>query len=378
MGKTLDRFSDALDVLFGRAAIMRCELTPTWQVASNSFAPSQPLPAPAGQSIAVFPGGGTQGLMSLIFADAFEKETDKPFHKSFDFIVSTSVGAINSSLIWPLKKTGQPLLDMNGAMDVYLKEIHGTDAFKNNWLLGAFGTVHDISGLEKVFESHLGDTKLSDYEDGLYICVSDLDQKRLRFISSDQAKVSPHYDFYMRDLLRGAISAPIKISPKATPNLEGTHFNFLDAAISAPNPALYFLLKSKAYKRDIALTNFGTGNYDDEKIDLDVFSRGVIRGAQPLFDAAASGTSNTHKDLMGILLGEGYVNLNIDLSHLPGDPVELIDSKRIPEVQALTLEALNNGMRTKIERAAWNAHTYCVKGMPQRYSRPIPLNLDLD
>lgn len=269
-----------------------------------------------GLSLGILPGGGTQGLISVYLAEEFESQTGADFHTQFDSIHTVSVGSINGGALWPLEETGAPLLTTEELKDFYL---HGIDdAFKTNyWSLGGLiGHKYDISGLEDAIDEVFGDIKLSDYANGFNIYVVDLKTQGVKILSSDQAKLDPSQDFYMRDLTRTAIAAPYYFEPIEIKNLAGEIEHFVDGGVWANSPAFraYFDAVSDGTKpENITMTVFGTGHTEQEPVKLEDIDGGaseIANTVKLMFNARG----NSHNEMLRERLGQRYIVLDTDLS----------------------------------------------------------------
>jgi patatin-like phospholipase/acyl hydrolase len=276
-------------------------------------APTHPENLPNAMSLAVFPGGGTQGLISVYLAGSFERASERPFHESFDRIAGVSVGSINAAALWPLAKTGEPLMSTESLREFYETQLDG--AFKKNWwsLGGLLDNQYDLSGFEKILKHHFGDLKLSDFADGLNIYVVDLETNQLRCLSSEMAKRDPTEDFRMTDLLRTAIAAPTYFDTVEIKNGAGETVHFIDAGVMAANPSFVEFFANEHMARALAITSFGTGNTNMLKLKSGDLNGGVADVGSGTLSTIFRATNVTYSTMIRNRLGDRFTELDVDL-----------------------------------------------------------------
>lgn len=299
------------------------------------------------RSIGVFPGGGTQGLISVALARAFEARSGLMFHENFDQVEGLSVGALNASALWPLRDTGMPVLSTAQLHNVYLTEIE--DAFvPKKWSLGGLlDNKYDIANLEKLMQKTFGDLKLSDFEDGLHIHVVDLKTQAVRTLRSEDARLNPSEDFYMRDLLRAAVSAPYYFSPIEIKNIAGGAEKFVDGGLFSSDPSLLAFIKARTEGADptlTAITTFGTGNKNNENVSLSDLDGGLAKISNML-SVMFKSKANTMDELLRIELGPRYVRLDTDLSNSGINIVAHHISDVVPYAERAVIENQSNIMQ---------------------------------
>lgn len=230
-------------------------------------------------SMAIWPGGGMRGYMSVRLAEEFTKHSNCALHESFDEFHAISVGAINAASLWPLKATGEPPVGMEKLKDIYLNQLNG--AFRKNKLslCGLCANKYDISLLYKIFDDYLGDTRLSDYHDGLYIYAINADDPGDLCLSSLDAKQDPRKDFKIVQLLRGVIAAPYYFELNHIQNEAEENVKIIDAGLITPDPTYFALEQSEeeAFEQNLdrRVTVFGTGLSEETTIKLKNLSGGA-------------------------------------------------------------------------------------------------------
>lgn len=300
---------------------------------SNSFVSDK-------RSIGVFPGGGTQGVISAFLAEEFESHSGLLFHENFDQIEGLSVGALNAACLWPLEKTGKPLCTATELKDIYVNRIDDAFEYKKLSLGGLLDSKYDITGLEKLIGEIFGDHKLSDFADGLHIYVLDVSTKELRTLRSEDAKKNPENDFYMRDLLRTAVSAPHFFEPVEIKNMAGTPAIFVDGGLFSSDPSFkaYFDAKNQLKPgTDIMMTVFATGHKNNEHVTKDDLNGGIGK-LNNILNVVFKSKVHTFHEMLKQALGANYVRLDVDISNTEIGLIADHISEVIPHAQRATFE----------------------------------------
>lgn len=295
-------------------------------------------------SIGVFPGGGTQGIISVYLADQFSDMSETPFHEKFDQVAGLSVGALNAATLWPLRSTREPLMDTNELKNFYETKLDG--AFKENfWALkGLLDNKYDIEGLEGLIDGIFGDLKLSDFADGLHIYVVDVEHHNLRRLSSEEARSNPSEDFYMSDLLRAAVAAPFFFEPVEIKNMAGEDVKFVDGGLFSADPSYMEYFAAEIDLEDdsnIAVTTFGTGHTNSEDLDLNDLNGGALKGGNMLASVFKS-KANTFDDMLRQKLGDRYTMLNTDISYSDLGIISTDINEVVPYAQKAADENVEN------------------------------------
>ena len=305
------------------------------------------------RSIGVFPGGGTQGVISAYLAEDFETRSGLPFHENFDQIEGLSVGALNASLLWPLANTGKPLRTAAELKGIYLTQIDDAFRYKTLSLGGLLDNKYDITGLEKLITGIFGDLKLSDFADGLHIYVLDVSTKELRTLSSENAKTNPQNDFNMRDLLRTAVSAPYFFKPVEIRNMAGEPVLFIDGGLFSSDPSFKAYFDAKEALKpgiDISLTVFGTGHKNNEQVTTKDLQGGV-GSLNNVLNVLFKSKAKTFDSMLKQALGDSYVRMDVDLSNTGIGIVADDIAQVVPHAERAVREN-----RDKIDWALENIH----------------------
>ena len=306
------------------------------------------------RSIAVMPGGGSWGLVSAFTAREYELQSGQAFHENFDQIEAVSVGTLNAAVLWPLDCTDRPLLEARDLKYFYMTRTD--DLFQKNWwsLGGLIGHKYDLSNLEELMDGTFEDLKLSDYADGFHIYVVDMETQSLRKLTSEDAKLNPANDYYIKDLIRTAISAPYYFDPVRIENMAGETKEFIDAGVWASNPAFkaYFDARMDGVEpENMAITVFDTGTRSKD-VEMDDI-KGGISDVGNLVQLIFNTSANTYEEMLETRLGDNYTMITTDVTGTDVGMVSNETDKLIPYAQKAVLENKEN-----IERAVMNAKEF--------------------
>ncbi len=332
-------------------------------------------------SVATLNGGGTMGLLTVHMIAAFVDRSGKPFHESFDQVHGVSVGSLNAAAIWPLERDSRPLATPEELKTMYYASMD--DVFsEGNWtsLWGTVGNKFDAEGIETLLKKTFGDTKLSDYKDGLNIHVFDLDTQQEVAFSSDEAKLDPSRDFYMRDLLRVATAAPTYFRQKTIQNLAGKDVELTDAGIYSSNPSFvtYMRLEDSGIDpENIVMTNFGTGVRKNEKVKASDLNDGIIGSGGTTIGSVFRGATNTHEQLLVRRMGHRFTVLDLDIT---GEDVTITSSMKDLAPYAERAVTENEGLMDKALYQIENTrdpYMRLTELSPNDHYTPVFTHLDL-
>ncbi len=337
--------------------------------------------------IACGDGGGSQGEIQVMLTQAFNRISGQPLPKICDQSHDISVANIIKACIWPRRNNEAPLLDLDELSRIFVFETHDKRSFWERWkdrdrtaafspkTLGKlFQVGHDIEGLEKLFNKVFGDLKLSDYKDGLYIHTVDLETKLPAIYSSDEAKTNRKKDFYIKHIVRAAISAPIQLKTVETPSLHiplghAHHYQLIDSAVLSNNPAYTAYRMNKAHYDNIIILNFGTGRCFGDHTHADDLNGGVAHRGAALFSTISETLYN--RDIQYLLADmnernqhghqDYYFDFNIDLS---GNDVETIMPHRMDEIIKWGAQAVREN-RPLMKEAIETIYRLCPEKRPQ-------------
>lgn len=311
-------------------------------------------PYGSSRSIAVMPGGGSWGLLSAFTAREYERKSGKPFHENFDQIEAVSVGTLNAAVLWPLECTERPLLFARDLKYFYMTRTD--DLFPKNWrsLNGLVGHKYDLSDLEELMDRTFEGLKLSDYSDGFHIYVVDMETQSPRKLTSEEAKLDPANDYYIKDLIRTAISAPYYFKPIRIENMAGESKEFVDAGLWASNPAFkaYFDARADGVEpENMAITVFDTGMRATDVRMNDI--KGGISDIDNIVQLMFNTSANTYEEMLTERLGPNYTVITTDVTESGIGMISNRPEKLIPYAQ----KALSEN-KEAIDRAIENAAKY--------------------
>jgi len=207
-------------------------------------------------------GGGSRGVISLIFLKRLEEYIGCPLNTKFDLICGSSTGSIIGSLI-SLGYTSETILD------IYLKLIPKIFSKKNeNWLspLG-LRPKYKIEKLIEESRNILGD-----------ICLNEINKVKLLIIAYDTLRDKPLFLKSWEDELNLNLklwqtvcmsSACPTIFPSFTLDINGVNTGICDGALAVSNPILAGIAEAVEEGNkieDIKVVSIGTG---DEAISVE-------------------------------------------------------------------------------------------------------------
>lgn len=218
-------------------------------------------------------GGGIRGLIPGIVLSEIKRVTREKIANLFKLTVGTSTGSIYTlGLNVPREDDPtQPKYTVDDIVELYEKK--GERIFPDYYckdIWDKFRPKYDRQGLTDCLEHYMGNTKMSQAINHVAVSAYDIENTRAWTFKRNGAlgrEVSE--DFYMKDVVEAATSAPTYFPPKQL----GTHA-FIDGGTFATNPArvAYFVAEEEFNHYDNYLfCSLGTGknvtriSYDDSK-----------------------------------------------------------------------------------------------------------------
>lgn len=275
-------------------------------------------------------GGGTKGIVSLVYLSYIEYQTGVPISKIFDIIAGSSSGGILSSILtvphkddYLLPKAEQrPQYTANEVMSIYRrvsKEAFECDllfSIKNLW--GLLGPRYDSSKLSKIFDE-LADVKAKDLLTEVLCTAYDLErQAPCTFNSMDPED----NDLKIKEFALATSAAPTYFKPHRIPN-KGL---FVDGAIYAPTPANWLLmgierlissgadnLKEELNKTTLVSIGTGSLNPATSKKYKDAEKWGLLKWVISLFGILDDGVTDSIDGQTRRLLGNNHFRINVKL-----------------------------------------------------------------
>lgn len=208
-------------------------------------------------------GGGMKGAMPAAMIRELERSTQKPIHKTVDFVSGTSTGAVIAALI----ALGY---DANWIVEeVYQKRL--PEAFGiTDWrkwgrlALNGFRHIYDIERFTDVFSDVISDIRVADVPKPILLTVKDIRNGSTYYISNFDSGLKHFGDWKLIDAVIASASAPGYF--KAFMN------KYTDGGIGAHNsPSMITALEIFEYStlgyasEDSLMLSFGTGYANSAK-----------------------------------------------------------------------------------------------------------------
>jgi uncharacterized protein len=294
-------------------------------------------------------GGGIRGILPAILLAEIENRTNKKIVELFDLIAGTSTGGILAlGLTKPdLTFKGKPKYSAQELVDLYEKE--GTKIFRPDLLEGlwtdAGRTLHPkypFEGLEKVLDTYLGDTRLSESLKDVLITSYDLERRRPQIFLSSQAKKKVSEDFPMKSVARATSAAPTYFEPlKLNKPSSSDYYALVDGGVYANNPAMYAYVEAKRVYKDVndcLLVSLGTGELSERIPYEKARTWGLANWAQPILDVVFDGVGDAvNYQLQQLIPDDKYYRVQPILINVD----ERMDNAKPDNVVALKLLADN-------------------------------------
>lgn len=205
-------------------------------------------------------GGGSRGVISLIFLKRLEEDIGSPLNSKFDLICGSSTGSIIGSLL----ALGYRV---DTILDIYLRLIPKIFSKTNKTFLGTFGLrpKYRIEKLIEEAEKILGDTYLTEINTKLLIVAYDTLRDRPLFLKSWEDEYSLNLRLWQAVCMSSACPT---IFPAFTLDINGICTGVCDGALAVSNPILAGIAEAveEGYKiEDIKVVSVGTG---DEAVNI--------------------------------------------------------------------------------------------------------------
>ena len=264
--------------------------------------PPDPAPEPPRQRpvrILSIDGGGIRGILPAMVLTDIERRTGRPIHQLFDLIAGTSTGAL---LALGLCAPGADGRALHTALDlVRLYDGEGKRVFSRSvWhKIRAVGNLVDgkypAAGIEGVLEDCFGEARLKDALTDVIVPAFEIERRLPFFFKSSSARVKPHYDYPMKQVVRAATAAPTYFEPAQVP-IDGPtdYYALVDGAVFAYNPAMCAYVEAQRRfpdAREFLLVSLGTGEMTRSLPYEEVKEWGAARWAQPVFNLMCHGVS---------------------------------------------------------------------------------------
>lgn len=253
-------------------------------------------------------GGGIRGLLSAVWMRELERALGRPLGECFDLIAGTSTGAIQAcALAAGLSAERLAELYLSDSEAIFPGLISRVLARMRRSVGGMIdGPKYDGRGMDRILRQEFRhppqgpDLLLGDLATPVMVLSYDVSARDAVVFKSFRAR---HAQLPVWRVCRASCAAPTLFPPHELDWVEsGTprHGVMVDGALVANNPSACALAESRRWlreigeKRRILLASFGTGATEQLPISQgDAQDWGVLRWAQPLFDIAFDGATDT-------------------------------------------------------------------------------------
>ncbi|MBN1390391.1 MAG: patatin-like phospholipase family protein [Candidatus Thermoplasmatota archaeon] len=246
-------------------------------------------------------GGGIRGIIPSMVLKDIEEITGDRISDLFDLIGGTSTGGVIALGLTKPNSKGKPEFSAKDILDLY--ERNGSRIFyRSIWrtLESAWALLdekYSVKGFEDVMEEYFGDTRLKEALSPLIIPSYEIESRSAWFFRSERARVSPDYDFPMKEVARATSAAPTYFEPARLRTENGVdYYALIDGGTYANNPALCTYVEARTLfpeATDILVLSLGTGELT-RRISLeDAKGWGLANWAHPILNVMFDGQSDT-------------------------------------------------------------------------------------
>lgn len=197
------------------------------------------------------PGGALHGIISTYPLIYLEEKTGKPISELFDLFIGVSTGSIQTIFLNVPDAQGKPKYTARQLLDFYNNEAR--DIFYASWyhriltLDGIIGPKYSSRSRAKVAQQLLGNIRFEDLLNNVVVpAYNTVKGEPVLFCNWYRPWGIQKENFYVRDLLLGAISPPYFFSPMSIDTARGNDYVLADAIIYMTNPSLMGLILSMA------------------------------------------------------------------------------------------------------------------------------------
>ena len=234
-------------------------------------------------------GGGIRGIITLVWLNEMEKRTGKRVSDMFDVIAGTSTGSLIAAAL--SKENPMAVEDILALYKTRSNEIfHRSLAHRIKTLDGLTGPRYEEDGLEAILEEIVGDTKLSQLKKTFIATAFDIEAQENYFFNSEEAKLYPDIDFYVKDVLRASTAAPTFFRPKMI-TMADVELSLVDGGIWANNPAGIAYDYASEVNPNLMLISLGTGMTTEGLMHDQATKAGVVQWIKPVINGTMSAAS---------------------------------------------------------------------------------------
>lgn len=282
-------------------------------------------------------GGGIRGIIPAVIIKELESEINKLTGENkhisdyFDMFAGTSTGAILTTLyLSPQKYSTAEAIEFYREYGRLI--FNQPNIFKRVINVnGIFFPRYDTRGFEKVLDEKFGELKISGLSKPCILTSYNIRERYAHFFTQHDALKNNEYDYYIKDVIKGATAAPTYFKPAMISPVNGTrHYPLVDGGLYANNPSLcgYSEIYEEFKKEpdEMVIVSIGTGRSYDRIKYKQAKNWGLAGWINPMFDIIL----NTGPDVADYQLNtifkaigapHGYIRLN---PPLPKDDKEMI------------------------------------------------------
>lgn len=259
-------------------------------------------------------GGGARGIYPAIILKKIQDEMGINFAEHFDIIVGTSTGAIIAAGL-------ACDIELEKIIDLYRDE--SKNIFKNIFKKkGMFKAKYDSQCLKELLEKEFGNTKMKDITKTILLIPATNLNAGKPFVckSPYKGEFIRDGDFFVKDILLAACSAPVYFNPQKLTNKsnESNKYFLADGGLWGNNPSMIGLVEALSKNRlnikkeNISLFSIGTGNWS-VNYSLNKKTWGLINWGKKLVELAFITQSISAENMVKLLIGEDqYLRVNFE------------------------------------------------------------------
>lgn len=326
-------------------------------------------------------GGGIRGLLSAVWLRELERAVGRPLSECFDLIAGTSTGAIQAcALACGLSAERMAELYLHDSEQIFPGLIGRVLSRMRRSVGGMIdGPKYDGRGLDRILRQQFRhpdsdtDILLGQLKTAVMVLSYDVSARDAVVFKSFRQR---HADLPVWQVCRASCAAPTLFPPHELDWKESgklRHGVMVDGALVANNPAACALAEARRWLREIGerrrilLASFGTGATEQLPIQQgEARDWGVLRWAQPLFDIAFDGATDTaHYVCEHALDSRHYFRFQT--------PVRNTFVRGLDDVRSSNLEDLRNRARAHLRSGVGKRRlALLVERLQQPREAPVP------
>jgi patatin-like phospholipase/acyl hydrolase len=246
-------------------------------------------------------GGGIRGIIPALILAELEARTHRPVPQLFDLIAGTSTGGILALGLSVPGDSNRPLYSARDLAQLYERD--GSKIFDRSIFyrlqtgLGLAGPKYPAKDIEAVLGHYFGDVRLRDALTRVLVTAYEIEQRRVIFFSSEDAKRDSNWDFPMKAVARATSAAPTYFPPERIACGGPTgYLALVDGGVFANNPAMCAYVEARKVRPeadDVLLVSLGTGELTRPFLCEHAEKWGLAEWAPRILDVIFDGVSDT-------------------------------------------------------------------------------------